>query len=213
MKKTTLLWLLCWITSLSASAQTTPPVDSVRQYLDHMFANVDKTQVPTPYLEEYGNRLAPLRLFAGSLQDSNRTTATLWRLLYASVLSGNINGPAALPTPPDLNVALRKQMAASPAIPILVQRLDYATLRPDAITAGLLRGQHEQLFDVPGRAQSPYLVRTLFAAAPARSTVPTGNVAFLFPKALHLQSGDGSVAAISLDFGDGQDSIFGLYPF
>ena len=141
MKKTTLLWLLCWITSLSASAQTTPPVDSVRQYLDHMFANVDKTQVPTPYLEEYGNRLAPLRLFAGSLQDSNRTTATLWRLLYASVLSGNINGPATLPTPPDHNVALRKQMVASPAIPILVQRLDYATLRPDAISAGLLRGQ------------------------------------------------------------------------
>ncbi|WP_310394078.1 T9SS type A sorting domain-containing protein [Hymenobacter sp.] len=217
MKKTTLLLLFCWLLALGrvaaqsfplstplSSPPSTPPSDSVRLYLDNMFANLDKTQVPTPYLEEYGFRFAPLRLFAGTLQDSNRTTATLWRLLYGTVLSGNINGPCALPMLPDLNTALRTQTTASPAIPLLVQRLDYATLRPDAVSAGLLTGQNEQLFDVPGRPQSPYQVRTLFAAAPARSTVPTGDVSFVFTQALHVQSGGGGLRSLSLDFGDGR---------
>ena len=204
MKRTTLLLLFCWLTAISAYAQSTPPSDSVRLYLDNMFANVDKSQVPTPYLEEYGARLAPLRLFNGILQDSNRTTATTWRLLYASVLSGNLNGPCNLPLPSDLNATVSTQVAASSAIPVLVQRLDYAVLRADAITAGLMTGQNEQLFDVAGRSQSPYQVRTLFAAAPSRSTVPTGNVSFVFAQALHVQSGGGSVSNISLDFGDGR---------
>ena len=66
MKKTTLLLLCCWLLALGrAAAQSAPPSDSVRLYLDNMFANLDKTQVPTPYLEEYGFRFAPLRLFAG----------------------------------------------------------------------------------------------------------------------------------------------------
>lgn len=142
MKKTTLLLFVCWLLALGrVAAQSSLPSDSVRLYLDNMFANLDKTQVPAPYLEEYGSRFAPLRLFAGTLQDSNRTTATLWRLLYASVLSGNINGPCLLPLLPDLTTALQTQAAAGPAIPLLVQRLDYATLRPDAIAAGLLTGR------------------------------------------------------------------------
>ncbi len=205
MKKTTLLWLCCSLLAWGrVAAQSAPPSDSVRQYLDQMFAPVDKTQVPTPYLEEYGFRFAPLRLFAGALQDSNRTTATLWRQLYATVLSGNINGANALPLLPALNTALQTQVAASAAIPLLVQRLDYATLRPDAISAGLLTGQNEQLYDVPGRAQSPYRVRTLFAAAPARNSVPTGDVSFIFTQALYVQQGGGSLHSFSLDFGDGR---------
>ena len=71
-----------------------------------------------------------------------------------------------------------------------MQRLDYATLRPDAISAGLLTAQNDQLYDVPNRSASPYTVQTLFAAAPARNTVPTASVAFVFRRNLFL-SGDG----------------------
>lgn len=85
-----LLLTLCGLATRAVQAQSSPPpADSVRQYLDHLFAPLDVSQLPTPYLEEYGFRFAPLRLFNGTLQDSNRTTAPLWRLLYGSVLSGN----------------------------------------------------------------------------------------------------------------------------
>ncbi len=45
--------------------------------------------------------------------------------------------------------------AAPPANPLLVQRLDYAALRPDARTAGLFTASNGRLPDVPGRPQSP----------------------------------------------------------
>ena len=103
MRKFLLLLVLLGLTGTARSQSNPPPQDSVRQFLDNVFANVDASQVPTPYLEDYGFRFAPLRLFNGALQDSNRTTATVWRLLYGSVLSGNINGPSPLPLLPDLN--------------------------------------------------------------------------------------------------------------
>ena len=67
MKKTTLLLFVCWLLAGRTLAQTTPPRDSVRLYLDTMFEHLNPAQVPTPYLEEYGFRMAPLRLFAGTL--------------------------------------------------------------------------------------------------------------------------------------------------
>ncbi|AMJ66107.1 hypothetical protein [Hymenobacter sp. PAMC 26628] len=214
MKKHYLLLALLWFsTAWHASAQqrvaavAPAPVDSLRQYLGNMFANVDKTQVPAPYLEEYGYRFLPLRLFNGALVDSNRTTLTLWRQLYATVVSGNINGPDNLPVLSDLNAQIRTQTAASNAIPLIVQRLDYATLRSDAIQAGLLRGQNDQLFDVPGRPASPYLLKTLFAAAPARNVASMGTVSFVFPQALHVQSGGGTVLSLAIDFGDGRGYV------
>lgn len=213
MKKIYLLLALLWFASVPRvfaqkfAAIAPAPVDSVRQYLSNMFANVDKTQIPAPYLEEYGYRFLPLRLFNGALVDSSRTTLTLWRQLYATVVSGNINGPDDLPALADLNTQIRAQTAASGAIPLVIQRLDYAALRPDAIQAGLLTGRNDQLFDVPNRPASPYLLKTLFAASPARNVAATGNVSFVFTQALHVQSGGGIPLAISLDFGDGRGYV------
>ena len=129
-------------------------------------------------------------------------------MLYASVLSGNVGRPSQLPAPAVLNAALAAQVAATPdAIPVLLQCLPYATLRPDARTAGLLNAANGQLFDVPGRLASPYQQRTLFAAAPARMLAPTGNVAFVLTPPLHVSAGGtgaGNVGALALDFGDGR---------
>ena len=58
-----------------------------------------------------------------------------------------------------------------------MHRLDYASLHPDALTAGLLSAQNNQLYDVPGRARSPYQRQVLFAAAPAYQFSPTGDAA------------------------------------
>lgn len=210
MKHRYLLFALLWLGStLSGMAQqraavAPAPVDSVRQYLGNMFANVDKSQIPAPYLEEYGYRFLPLRLFNGVLVDSNRTTLSLWRQLYATVVSGNINGPDDLPALANLNAQVQAQVTASSAIPVIIQRLDYAVLRSDAITAGLFTGQNDQLFDVPGRTASPYLLKTLFAAAPARNVASTGTVSFVFTQGLYVQSGGLPFQSVSLDFGDGR---------
>lgn len=199
-----------WLSALlllgaPAYAQTT---DSLRQAVDHIFAPLDKTQVPVPYLAEYGTRLASLTPFNGTLTDSSVATLTMWRMLYASLGSSNVGRPSPLPLLPDLNTALAAQVAAAPAaIPLLVQCLPYATLRPDARTAGLLVARNGQLYDVPNRPASPYLLRTLFAAVPATPIARTGAVSFVFAPGLHVHAGGtgtGRVRALSLDFGDGR---------
>ena len=204
MKHFYFLLTLLWLASAGHSMAQTQPTDSARQYLTNLFAPLDKSQLPTPYLEDYGYRFMPLRLFNGTLSDSARTSLPVWRQLFATVVSGTLKGSDDLPALSDINTRLTQQKNASGAIPLLIERLDYATLRPNAIQAGLLRAQNGQLFDVAGRSQSPYVVHTMFAAAPAYSSSPTASVSFIFTQQLHIQSGGGSVQALYLDFGDGQ---------
>ena len=195
---------LCWLWASAPVHAQTPPPDSLRQHLDRLFAQIDKTQVPAPFLEEYGLRFLPLDVFNGTLTDSSLTNMQAWRMAYASLFTGFITGTNGLPALGDLNTRLKTQAAASPAIPIMVQRINYAALRPDALTAGLFTAQSEQLYDVAGRPQSPYLSRVLFMASPECNVAATGDVSFVFAQNLHVQSGGGSVSNLSIDFGDGR---------
>ncbi len=45
--------------------------DAYRDKLDSIFKFIDKTQIPTGYLKEYGSEMIPLHLFNGLLTDSN----------------------------------------------------------------------------------------------------------------------------------------------
>jgi len=90
----------------------------------------------------------------------------------------------------------------------MAQRIDYATVRPDAFSQNLLTFQTQQVYDVAGRTQSPYLLRTMFAVAPCRSFSATGNVTFSIPSALYTNrsyyGGPPYPTALALDFGDGR---------
>lgn len=180
--------------------------DSLRQRLNFLFAPLDKSQVPTQYLEEYGVRLLPLRFFTGTaLTDTNRTDMATLRYLRTTLASARVAGADTLPDVPTLNARLSAATASGGgAIPLVVQYMPYASIRPDALQNNLLAVQNGQVLDVPGRSQSPYRTNVLFAAAPARRDAPTGSVAFVFRRNLYL-SGNGTLpTSIELDFGDGR---------
>ena len=46
--------------------------DPLRLKLDSIFQNVNKAQIPTGYLKEYGAELMPIHCFKGVLTDSMR---------------------------------------------------------------------------------------------------------------------------------------------
>ena len=203
----TLLLAALLLTSMSSAHAQTP--DPVRQKLDLIFANLDKRQVPTGRLAEYALPLAPLVNFDGRvLRDTGRTDLDGFRHLYATALTGRLAGTETLPSVPVFNQRVQAAAPTGPGapIPIAVQYISYAHLRPDAETAGLLRLQNEQLFDVPGRSQSPYQTAVLFAAAPERSYAATSNVSLVLPSSLYLASGapNTTLPGVELDFGDGQ---------
>ena len=94
-----------------ALAQTAAP-DPVRAKLDLIFANLDKSQVPTGRLLEYAVPLAPVAAFDGAaLRDSARTDLDGFRHLYATALSGRCHGTDTLPGLPAFN---RREHAAAP---------------------------------------------------------------------------------------------------
>ena len=193
---------------LSAPALHAQAPDSLRLRLNHVFAPLDKSQVPTGRLLEYAEPLVPLEYYNGQrLDDTSRTTLTAWRGLYATAASARVAGSDTLPDLLTVNARLR---AARPAtagagpIPIAVQYIGYAALRHDAFSQNLLAVQNEQVYDVPGRARSPYQTNVLFAAAPARTEALTPSVSFVLRRNLFL-SGDGRLPSqLALDFGDGQ---------
>jgi hypothetical protein len=89
-------------------------------------------------------------------------------------------------------------------IPVMVQRVDYPRLRPDAVSQNLLTAQNDQLYDVPGRSASPYQQRTLVALCPLQAVLDTRTPQFSIPATLRFTNAAPTVTSLELDAGDGQ---------
>jgi hypothetical protein len=69
---------------LTYCTKTTAQIDTstTQKLLQYIFQPVDKIQIPTGFLEEYGCPMLPAASFNGTLTDSNRIDMNLWRTLY-----------------------------------------------------------------------------------------------------------------------------------
>lgn len=195
----TSLVLVQLIFCLNLKAQNT---DVLRNELNTIFQNIDKSQIPTGYLEEYGPGFAPLSAFNGVLTDSNLCDFTAWQLLYGQIRASKIYGSTNLSPLPvttaAINAAGNSQVFA---LPLLL--MDYNTLNPYAIQQNLFTISNTQLFDVPGRIQSPYLLKTLFSAAPVVNTTNTGAITILVKQELFFTNTAKAISNIQVDFNDG----------
>lgn len=202
MTKLYLLLLLALLGPAQLRAQTSDPT---RVALDNLFAPLDKSQVPTGLLAESALPLVPLDVFNGTLTDSSRTTPDGFRYVYATLYTALVAGTQPLLSVQDYNARTSAaETAFGPGvIPVMVQRVNYAMVRPDAFSQNLLAYQNGQVVDVAGRSQSPYATRTAFAAAPTRVYVTGGTATLVLASALEVRSGGAPVSARYLDFGDG----------
>lgn len=213
MQKFYALLILFWMSVTLVCAQSNRnalPTDTIRQQLEHLLAPLDKSQVPTGLLAEYATPLMTLSRFsAPTLADSNRADMDTWRHLYATLRTARVQGSDTLPSIHTLNARIRAAEAASPAIPLAVQYGSYASLRPEAESAGLVYWQNEQLYDVPGRTQSPYQAQAVFAAAPSLSYSATGSVSFVPRRNLYVANNipRSNNVSLGLDFDDGRGYV------
>ena len=87
MKKTFQLIAILLIFNIRSFGQ----VDILRKKLDSIFQYVDKSQIPTGYLKEYGSEFLPLHWFNGILTDSNTVNSLdIFRTAYCDIITAKL---------------------------------------------------------------------------------------------------------------------------
>lgn len=210
--------LFCFLATLAICINTAnAQIDSLRQTLNYIFQHVDKAQIPTSYLDEYGTQFAPKDAFNGQLTDSNIVgNFNLYRFIYADIASAYIQPPIAesniifptytvLPSITTVNNQVNAAIAANAnTTPIALFYAQYATLREDALTQNLMTVSNGQIFDVAGRTQSPYQQKPVFAATPVVSNFyNNGTISLTYDPALFYRNTNVTISAVAIDFLDG----------
>ena len=75
-----LLLFIVLITSIKSNAQV--DTSTTQKLLQYIFQPIDKNQISTGFLEEYGCPIIPASTFNGILTDSNKIDMNLWGTLY-----------------------------------------------------------------------------------------------------------------------------------
>ncbi len=171
---------------------------------DYVFGALDRSQIPTGFIDERAVPLISLKPFNGLLTDSNKVDINTWRALYFTTRSACLLDNNPLVNITDINNAFAQQTAASTAIPVTFFFAQYNVVKPNAFTSGLLSVTDNQVRDVPGRTQTPYLTNTIFAACPVKSVMKDNNFSLLFKTELFFQNSTLTVTGGNVDFGDGQ---------
>ncbi len=194
-------------TTLSIPADTTgdfPNDFSTR--IKSIFQNVNLTSVTTGILSDLGADFAGIDNFDGTaMLDSNYTSPYVWRGLYASLITSQATAQASFTDFPTLNTRINNYLGGTRPVPMLLLRYYYHALRADAVSSNLMYVNNGQLFDTPGRTQSPYVQKNMFAAAPAVNSyrTPDGYVSFLFPSDLIFNNTGKTITSLKMDAGDG----------
>jgi hypothetical protein len=140
---------------------------NLRTKLDDVFSQLDKSQITTGILKEYGYGFVDLT----AINPTQPMDLATWRFIYATLYSSRIRGLETLPQLKDTkdkiegivrigNTVLYEGVQYAPVI-----HYQFNSLRPDAVSTNLLRVSNNRLQDVAGRTQSPYLSHSLFAVA------------------------------------------------
>mgnify|MGYP001466420956 CR=1 FL=1 len=191
-----------------AFAQTDP----VRTELDHIFQYIDKSQIPSGYLDEYGPQFAEKKWYNGVLADSNFIQfISGFRFLYNDIEHARIySGATVLTSLNTLNNTIN-QLAVSNNTPLVFLLAKYATAKEDAINLNLFSNNgNNQILDVPGRSQSPYTEHNFFAAVPVAEDAPQQNsISLSYNPALVYSNCGKTISTVAVDFlkGSGYQTI------
>jgi|GEM_PF-1032299 hypothetical protein len=198
----------CISSTLYDSIIVTPCyVDSARLQLDNVFQNIDKTQIPTGYLDEYGTQFIRKDYFNGVIADSNLVNLTSFRFIYADISSAKILPSAnSIPDITTVNseiITAKQNLSATPLVLFFGQ---YASLKPNGLTDNLFTMNNNQLFDVPNRIQSPYVQKSVFAATAATASgyFNNGTISLTYNPSLFYTNTNNTISSIGIDFMDGQ---------
>lgn len=200
-----LISTLCSVSTNNLYAQT-PDTTTTEKLLHYIMQPLDKSQITTGFLQEWGCPMLPMATFNGTLTDSNRIDMNLWRTLYLQLQTSYCaSSTNPLPNIIQVNAAIKQNAAATSPTPIPLIVGQYNTVKSNAFTNNLLsyNSAANQVFDVAGRTQNPYQFNNLFAACPNVSFSKTGSETFIINSNLIWNNTGKSINQIQIDFADG----------
>lgn len=170
-----------------------------------MFERLDKKAVPTGLLRDFAVEEEDLDLYTGKAELTDKNKVTIVR--YAGLLS-TIQSAALLSNPVEgfestVRHALRSRAANE--IPLSVLSFDYAQIKADALTAGLISYTNGQVQNVPS-STSPYQIGKVFASCCLDYVTDNKEVSFVLPKNSILSNND--CADLFIDYGSGFVPLF-----
>lgn len=176
-------------------AQT--PTDEFINRMNYVFANVNRNNVSTGLLSNYGAQAIPLEYYNGVPADSNYVDLDSYKLLYAGLYSSKFNSNITLITPDELSTRIQSYTSGT-AIPVSIMHYAYNRIKETAVEQGLVNVVNEQIFEIAGK--NPYETLNLFVAGPKNVIITGGAVSFIFPSSLRMTNVTKTVQNLQVRF-------------
>ncbi len=208
--KQIILVLVVTLLSMQIFAQNSEA--AVQAQLNSIFSNIDKSQIPSGYLSEYGGDFVEKRLYNGVLSDSNFiTNKTGFNFLYNDIATARIYTNAPTMISIDSVNALIDAAPLNTATPLIFLTAQYSTLNENAVNNGYFTIQNNQLFDATynparnDRVSFKYIFNQAFAAVPTETVSKIkGAISLTFNPTLFFTNSNQNITQVWIDFLDGQ---------
>lgn len=190
---------LCVLSVMVSNGQAIEENEAVKQYLNSVFENIDKTRVPTGLLKDYAVELVELSDYSGSSLDSVESVdAGTFGMILRTIRS------SAFGTKPFgyVDQVLNNLSDSDATIPVAIALYEYSYIKESALEDGLITFTNDKVYDVysSGVWQNPYEQSKVFAFAPMKNVQTTGgSVTFDFDLLLTNQN----ITLLQFDAGDG----------
>ena len=135
--------------------------DVFKTDIESVFEYINKNDVLTGLLVEYGFHLISPELYNGVVTDSNYVNKFIWESLYSGLYDSKINNKCQMAEPKEVHEKASKGMG--------IIYYKYNTFADDALERGLVTFENEKIRIVPGKP-SPYAEKECFAVMPPEGT-------------------------------------------
>jgi len=173
--------------------------------MNQFFEHVNFSEASTGFLFDRALKIQNLQHFNGQDTSSeNRADFSIFGGAYATLYSSNFDGSKQLPGPEIYMNAAQQVNPKSDTLPMTILAWKYNYIDSNAINNNLFTIQGDQLYDVPNRPESPYLLGTAFVASFLEERNNTGSVFVSFPPELQFNNLASPFQSFVINVGNGE---------
>ena len=211
MKKTVRQIIVTFFLAMSyvspMSAQAIEENVMVRDCLDSIFANIDKTRVPTGLLRDYAFTLVDFDKYDGQeLTDSNYVTKGVFEYILRSVRSAAVLQKPFEPVTDIMNKMYERGKDNAIVCGLALYKYNY--VKENALGDNLIRYEDERAYDVydgSGNWMNPYDEKYIIGFSSYSIAARSGTVELSFPDEFIFTNTD--ISRIELDAGQGYQTV------